>query len=191
MEDFGPGSSTQWVFANGAGNPLSSSSFLANHFARAQGVAGLSCRFHDLRHERRTRHRPRAHPKAIQAPMGHSSINVTLDCYCHLFRELDEAIAMAFDQSLNEAMMRRLTPLNDEVDDSWPPGYSTAGGVRWSLSQVAVAVPSHSPAAMARTADSASSIVGRGSQLHPLISTNARELGALPEPQGDDAEASP
>ncbi len=39
--------------------------------------------------------------------MGHSSINVTLDRYGHLFPELDEAIAKAFDQSLNEAAQRR------------------------------------------------------------------------------------
>jgi hypothetical protein len=29
--------------------------------------------------------------------MGHSSINVTLDRYGHLFPELDEAIAVSFD----------------------------------------------------------------------------------------------
>jgi hypothetical protein len=30
--------------------------------------------------------------------MGHSSITVTLDRYGHLFPELDEAIASAFDE---------------------------------------------------------------------------------------------
>ena len=50
--------------------------------------------------------------------MGHSSINVTLDRYGHLFPELDEAIAMAFDQSLNEAMLRRMSEFeDDETDD--------------------------------------------------------------------------
>jgi len=41
-----------------------------------------------------------AHPKgeAIQVRMGHSSIPVTLDRYRHLFPELDEAIALAFDE---------------------------------------------------------------------------------------------
>jgi hypothetical protein len=44
-----------------------------------------------------------AHPKAIQSMMGHSSINVTLDRYGHLFPELDEAIAAAFDAQLSAA----------------------------------------------------------------------------------------
>ena len=39
--------------------------------------------------------------------MGHSSINVTLDRYGHLFPELDEAIAEAFGRSLLEARERR------------------------------------------------------------------------------------
>jgi hypothetical protein len=39
--------------------------------------------------------------------MGHSSINVTLDRYGHLFPELDEAIAEAFGRSLDEATSRR------------------------------------------------------------------------------------
>ena len=42
-----------------------------------------------------------AHPKAIQSRMGHSSINVTLDRYGHLFPELDESIATAFDAQLS------------------------------------------------------------------------------------------
>jgi hypothetical protein len=35
--------------------------------------------------------------------MGHSSINVTLDRYGHLFPELDESIADAFDAKLSAA----------------------------------------------------------------------------------------
>lgn len=41
-----------------------------------------------------------AHPKAIQTRMGHSSTNVTLDRYGHLFPELDESIATAFGERL-------------------------------------------------------------------------------------------
>ncbi len=37
---------------------------------------------------------------------GHSSINVTLDRYGHLFPELDEAIADAFDRQIIEARRR-------------------------------------------------------------------------------------
>ena len=44
-----------------------------------------------------------AHPKAIQTRMGHSTINVTLDRYGHLFPELDEAIATSFGDRLRDA----------------------------------------------------------------------------------------
>jgi integrase len=61
----------------------------------------VSCRFHDLRHTSvALAIAEGAHPKAIQARMGHSSITVTLDRYGHLFPELDEAIATAFDARL-------------------------------------------------------------------------------------------
>ena len=55
--------------------------------------AGVQCRIHVLG----------AHPKAIQVRMAHSSITVTLDRYGHLFPELDEAIAVSFDQGWAEA----------------------------------------------------------------------------------------
>jgi hypothetical protein len=48
-----------------------------------------------------------AHPKAIQARMGHSSIAVTLDWYGHLFPELDEAIATSFDERFVAARAER------------------------------------------------------------------------------------
>ena len=96
------------VFPNGAGNPVSSSSFWNNHFSRALRRVGLQCRFHDLRHTSvALAIAEGAHPKAIQARMGHSSINVTLDRYGHLFPELDEAIATAFDARLEESRLRR------------------------------------------------------------------------------------
>jgi hypothetical protein len=50
-----------------------------------------------------------AHPKAIQTRMGHSSINVTLDRYGHLFPELDQAIATSFGERLAAARQRRST----------------------------------------------------------------------------------
>jgi integrase len=96
------------VFPNGAGNPLSSSSFLTHHFSKARTASSVSCRFHDLRHTSvALAIAAGAHPKAIQSRMGHSSITVTLDRYGHLFPELDEAIAEAFGRSLQEASERR------------------------------------------------------------------------------------
>lgn len=95
------------VFPNQAGNPLISSSFWQHHFQKALETAGIVCRFHDLRHTSvALAIAEGAHPKAIQTRMGHSSINVTLDRYGHLFPELDEAIADGFSARLAE--VRRL-----------------------------------------------------------------------------------
>ncbi len=97
------------VFTNGSGAPFSSASFLSNHFGPARNAAGLACRFHDLRHTSvALAIAAGAHPKAIQARMGHSSINVTLDRYGHLFPELDVEIADAFDREFVAANNRRL-----------------------------------------------------------------------------------
>jgi len=90
------------VFPNAAGNPLVSSSFWNNHFRPALAKADVQCRVHDLRHTSvALAIAAGAHPKAIQSRMGHSSINVTLDRYGHLFPELDESIATAFDAHLS------------------------------------------------------------------------------------------
>jgi integrase len=84
------------VFPNSAGKPLMLSTFWQHHFQPALRAAGLACRSHDLRHTSvALAIAEGAHPKAIQARMGHSSINVTLDRYGHLLPELDEAVPCA------------------------------------------------------------------------------------------------
>ena len=96
------------VFPNGAGNPLSAPSFWTNHFTPARLTSGVRCRFHDLRHTSVALAIAQgAHPKAIQARMGHSSISVTLDRYGHLFPELDEAIATGFGEQLAAVLEQR------------------------------------------------------------------------------------
>jgi integrase len=107
LEQYSLPGSDGLVFPNGAGNPLSSSSFQTHHFAKAKARSGLQLRFHDLRHTSvALAIAAGAHPKAIQVRMGHSSINVTLDRYGHLFPELDQAIADAFDREISEAKRR-------------------------------------------------------------------------------------
>lgn len=92
------------VFPNRAGNPLISSSFWNNVFAPAMAKAGVRCRFHDLRHTSvALAIAEGAQPKAIQTRIGHSSINVTLDRYGHLFPEVDEALAQSFGERLQAA----------------------------------------------------------------------------------------
>ncbi len=100
------------VFPNSAGNPLMSSSFWQHHFQPALRTAGLACRFHDWRHTSvALAIAEGAHPKAIQARMGHSSINLTLDRYGHLLPELDEAIAIGFGERIAAARAEG-TPFN-------------------------------------------------------------------------------
>ncbi len=108
LERFAAGGPDGLVFPNRAGNAIISSSFWGAYFSPALHRAELSCRFHDLRHTSvALAIADGAHPKAIQARMGHSSINVTLDRYGHLFPELDEAIAVAFGERLAAARADR------------------------------------------------------------------------------------
>ena len=68
-------------------------------------------RFHDLRHTAvALAIAEGAHPKAIQARMGHSSIQVTLDRYGHLFPALDQQIATGLDGTYRRAAAERRDP---------------------------------------------------------------------------------
>jgi integrase len=61
-------------------------------------------RFHDLRHTCASLLvAAGAHPKLIQARLGHSSITTTLDRYGHLFPSVEEALAVALDVTFNGA----------------------------------------------------------------------------------------
>lgn len=95
------------VFPNQHGRPLNAPSFTGNVFKPALRRAGLDdqVRIHDLRHTAvALAILAGAHPKAIQARMGHASITVTLDRYGHLFPEMDEAIAGELDQLRTDAL---------------------------------------------------------------------------------------
>ena len=96
------------VFPNTAGNPLAESSFYVHHFKKAQVATGLKLRFHDLRHTSvALAIAGGAHPNAIQARMGHSSIAVTLDRYGHLLPSLDVDIVDGFDREMQAAKANR------------------------------------------------------------------------------------
>ena len=106
------------VFPNSAGKPVAAPSFTNNILTPARRRTGLvGVRFHDLRHTAVALAIAQgAHPKAIQARMGHSSIQVTLDRYGHLFPELDEQIAVGLDAAFRLAAEDRggaaeVTPL--------------------------------------------------------------------------------
>ncbi|MDQ3662848.1 MAG: site-specific integrase [Actinomycetota bacterium] len=90
------------------GDVLRRSSFRSSHWLPATRKAGLEgVRFHDLRHSAVALAIAQgAHPKEIQARLGHSSITTTLNVYAHLFPSLDEQLANRMDDAFrrkNEA----------------------------------------------------------------------------------------
>lgn len=106
----GPGDDN-YLFTNQAGRPPIAQTFTWNVFKPACVRAGLgrfhedtrrvvdAPRIHDLRHTAAALAiRIGAHPKAIQARLGHASITTTLDRYGHLFPEMDEQIAVGLDE---------------------------------------------------------------------------------------------
>jgi integrase len=61
--------------------------------------AGFEARFHDLRHTAvALLIQEGAHPKLIQARMGHSSITMTMDTYGHLFPTADAELAASLEK---------------------------------------------------------------------------------------------
>jgi hypothetical protein len=98
------------VFPNRASKPIATSSFNTAHWKPAKRRAGIDgFRWHDLRHTAVALAIAQgAHPKAIQARLGHSSVQVTLDRYGHLFPELDAAIADGLEGTFQASL--RLLP---------------------------------------------------------------------------------
>jgi hypothetical protein len=97
------------VFTNAEGGPLRNSNFRSRVWRPALAAAGLpeDLRIHDLRHTCAALLIAQgAHPKAIQAQLGHSSIQVTLDRYGHLFPDDMDGLATQLDAA-HEAPSQR------------------------------------------------------------------------------------
>jgi integrase len=97
-----PGTPEALVFPSQTGKPLRHDLFYARHFKPAVRKAlpadkhGL--RFHDLRHTCASLSiAAGAHPKLISARLGHSSIQITMDRYGHLYDSAEEALAESLD----------------------------------------------------------------------------------------------
>jgi integrase len=92
--------SSDFVFTSSRGGPLRHSNFYARHFKPAVVRAGLpeATRFHDLRHSYAAMLIAEgAHPRAIMERLGHSTIQVTLGTYGHLFPSLEASLTEAMD----------------------------------------------------------------------------------------------
>lgn len=99
-------SAKDFVFTSSRGTPVRQSNFYARHFKPAVLRAGLpeETRFHDLRHSYAAMLIAEgAHPRAIMERMGHSTIQVTLGTYGHLFPNLEAALADALDEVYRNA----------------------------------------------------------------------------------------
>jgi len=91
------------VFTSEAGGLVSHANWYRRRFRPAVKQAGLSegLRFHDLRHTYASLLIAQgAHPRAIMERLGHSSIQVTLGTYGHLFPTLDEALTGRLDEAI-------------------------------------------------------------------------------------------
>jgi len=88
------------VFTAPKGGPLRRKEFGAGYWKPALGEAGIEhLRVHDLRHTCASLLiATGANPKAVQAQLGHSSIQVTFDRYGHLFPSDQEALAARMDE---------------------------------------------------------------------------------------------
>ena len=104
---------TDFVFEGPDGGPLRHSNWYPRHFKPAVVRAGAphGTRFHDLRHTYAAfLIAEGAHPRAMMERMGHSTINVTLGTYGHLFPAIDAQL----DDALGDRFARvRSTGLSE------------------------------------------------------------------------------
>jgi integrase len=98
------------VFPSKTGKPLRHNLFYRRHFRRAvlralpTEKAGL--RFHDLRHSCASLSiAAGAHVKLVSARLGHSSVQITLDRYAHLYPSVEESLGEALDATFRAAEM--------------------------------------------------------------------------------------
>jgi integrase len=105
------------VFCSSDGKPIDPDNFVHRVWARVLRRAELRrIRFHDLRHTYASLLIAQgAHPKYIQAQLGHASIQTTLDRYGHLMPDAHAAEARKLDRLLFGENGRRAS---DVVSDA-------------------------------------------------------------------------
>jgi integrase len=108
---------SEFVFSTKDGRPIRRSNFRQRVWRPAVNKAGLDIqlRFHDLRHTcAALLIEQGAHPKEIQARLGHSSITTTLDRYGHLMPSLGRQLSVNLDEVRKKARA--------DVDQTWTSG---------------------------------------------------------------------
>ena len=103
---------TAQVFTSRNGGIYRHSNFYKRIFKPAVEAHGLEgFRFHDLRHSYAALLiQQGAHPRAIMERLGHSSIQVTINTYGHLFPSLDEALTDGLEAQFQEAKLKAVWP---------------------------------------------------------------------------------
>jgi integrase len=89
------------VFAQEDGRyvPPSSANVLLNNFIRQSGLPKI--RFHDLRHTHATiLLQMGVNPKVVSDRLGHSSVQITLDVYSHVTKEIKQDISKDFSNMM-------------------------------------------------------------------------------------------
>jgi integrase len=117
------------VFASPDGQPIDPDNFMKRDWARALRRANLRrIRFHDLRHTYASLLIAQgAHPKYIQAQLGHASIQTTLDRYGHLMPQIHEAEARKLDR-----LVFGSEPILGGVESVMPPASGEADALQRS-----------------------------------------------------------
>ncbi len=105
---------SEFVFCTKDGSPIRRSNFRQRVWRPAVKKSGIDpgFRFHDLRHTCASLLIEQgAHPKEIQARLGHSTITTTLDRYGHLMPGLGRQLAANLDEMRKKAV--------SDVDQMW------------------------------------------------------------------------
>jgi integrase len=98
---FGPADPDRFVFSAPSGGPVRRSNFRRRVWDPTLVRATVTpAKFHDLRHfAAAIAVANGAHPKTLQARLGHASITMTLDTYGYLFDGLDADLADWMDET--------------------------------------------------------------------------------------------
>jgi integrase len=132
------------VFGDEHGNFLRHSNFRNRVWIPAVAAAGLPAglRIHDMRHTCAALLIAQgAHPKAIQVHLGHSSIQVTMDRYGHLFPSEWDRIAESLDETARVAL------------EGYQFGYQSDDGNVVSLEEARLTRSNRGGAGWTRTSD--------------------------------------